>query len=107
MKKVSIIILLSVFPIILQGQLKSGYDIDVTIRGLQDSAIYLAYHFGDKQYIKDTIDLSRTGTAKFSGKEPLPQGIYMIVLPGRRYFEMLVSDDQIYSISCNYPDFLL
>jgi len=105
MKKVSIILLLSVFPILLHGQLKSGYDIDVTIRGLQDSAIFLAYHFGDKQYIKDTIDLSRTGTAKFSGKEPLPQGIYMIVLPGRKYFEILISNDQIFSVECSYDDY--
>lgn len=105
MKKVTIILLLSVFPILLNGQLKSGYDIDVSIRGLQDSAIYLAYHFGDKQYIKDTVDLSKAGRARFSGIEPLPQGIYMIVLPGRKYFEILISKDQIFSVECSYADY--
>ena len=87
------------------GQLKSGYEIDVTIRGLQDSSIFLAYHFGDKQYIKDTIALSKTGTARFSGRETLPQGIYMVVLPGRKYFEILLSDDQIFSVECSYDDY--
>ena len=69
------------------GQLKSGYEIDITIHGLQDSTIFLAYHLGDKQYIKDTIKLDKSGTAIIRGNESLAQGIYMIVLPGRKYFE--------------------
>jgi hypothetical protein len=105
MKKITITLFISVLPMFLFGQLKSGYEIDVTIRGLQDSSIFLAYHFGDKQYIKDTIALSKTGTARFSGRETLPQGIYMVVLPGRKYFEILLSDDQIFSVECSYDDY--
>jgi thiol-disulfide isomerase/thioredoxin len=105
MKKIYTILLLLVFPLLLHGQLKPGYEIDVTIRGLKDSSIYLAYHFGDKQYIKDTIALNKTGSAKFTGKEALPQGIYMIVLPGQKYFEILISNDQIFSVECFYDDY--
>jgi thiol-disulfide isomerase/thioredoxin len=65
----------------------------------------MAYHFGDKQYIKDTVILSKTGTAKFTGKEALPQGIYMIVLPGRKYFEILIPNDQYFSLECSYDDY--
>ncbi len=105
MKKTIIAILILLFPSLLFGQLKNGYEIDVTIDGLQDSSIFLAYHFGDKQYIKDTISLSKTGSAKFSGNETLPQGIYMIVLPGNKYFEILISTDQFFSLGCSYSDF--
>jgi thiol-disulfide isomerase/thioredoxin len=80
-------------------------EISITVSGLQDSTLYLAYHFGDKQYIKDTIILDRKGHAVLSGKEMLPQGIYMIVLPGKRYFEMLMSDDQQFSVFCEYRDY--
>jgi thiol-disulfide isomerase/thioredoxin len=105
MKKLTISLLITVFPLFLYGQLKGGYEIDVTIRGLQDSSIFMAYHFGDKQYIKDTVILSKTGTAKFTGKEALPQGIYMIVLPGRKYFEILIPNDQYFSLECSYDDY--
>jgi len=87
------------------GQMKKGYEIPVTISGLQDSAIFLAYHMGDKQYIKDTVKLDSKGGAVFSGAETLPQGIYMIVLPGKQYFEVLISADQHFSVSCSYTDY--
>jgi peroxiredoxin len=87
------------------GQVKKGYEIAVNISGLQDSTIFLAYHMGDKQYIKDTIKLDSKGSAVFSGEENLPQGIYMIVLPGKQYFEILMSTDQYFSVNCTYTDY--
>jgi hypothetical protein len=87
------------------GQTKSGYLIDVSIKGLSDSSVYLAYHFGDKQYIKDTVKLDKAGNGVFAGKEALPHGIYMVVLPGRKYFEMLITKDQDFSVDCEYRDF--
>jgi thiol-disulfide isomerase/thioredoxin len=86
------------------GQLKNGYAIDITIKGLEDSTVYMAYHLGDKQYIKDTIKLDRGGHGMVHGQETLPQGIYMIVLPGKKYFEFLISTGQRFSLSCNYSD---
>ena len=87
------------------GQLKNGYEIKVNIRELQDSTVFLAYHLGDKQYLKDTLKLDPDGHGVFRGTESLPQGIYMVVLPGRRYFEILISSEQFFSLSCNYSDY--
>ena len=87
------------------GQLKKGYEITVNISDLQDSTIFLAYHLGDKQYIKDTINLDKKGSGVFAGTEDLPQGIYMIVLPGKQYFEILISTDQYFTASCSYADY--
>lgn len=98
--------LLFIIPTCLSGQQIRGYKIDITIHGLQDSSIYLAYHFGDKQYIKDTIKLDKSGYGEVSGETLLPQGIYMIVLPGRKYFEILISDDQNFALTCNYSDYI-
>jgi peroxiredoxin len=104
-KTIFCFILLSTF-LSCSGQTKKGYEIAVNISGLQDSTIFLAYHLGDKQYIKDTINLDKKGSAVFSGEDNLPQGIYMIVLPGKQYFEILVSTDQYFSVSCSYTDYL-
>lgn len=99
------LILLSGFSISSSAQLNKGYEIVVNISGLQDSSIYLAYHFGDKQYIKDTVRLNSLGSGTFKGNEHLPEGIYMIVLPGKKYFEMLMSADQYFSVSCSIIDY--
>jgi hypothetical protein len=105
MKKLKLAFLLLFLPYILSAQLKPGFNIAVTIHGLKDSSIYLAYHFGEKQYIKDTIKLDNSGHGIVKGIESLPQGIYMIVLPGKQYFEFLVSDDQFFNIDCSYSDY--
>jgi thiol-disulfide isomerase/thioredoxin len=105
MRKNLLVLLLSALSLLSGGQTEKGYLIDVSIKGLSDSAIYLAYHFGDKQYINDTVNLDKSGHAVFSGRQVLPEGIYMIVLPGKTYFEVLISDDQNFSVSCSYPDF--
>ncbi len=106
MGKFFIALLLSVLPVMVFGQLKSGYEIEITLDGLPDSTVFLAYHLGDKQYIKDTLKLDRSGHGVFNGKEALPQGLYMVVFPGRKYFEVLISTDQLFSIRCVYSDYL-
>jgi hypothetical protein len=87
------------------GQTKNGYEIDLTINDLPDSTVFLAYHLGDKQYIRDTVRLDGKGHGMFKGQEILPQGIYMIVLPGRKYFEVLMTANQHFSASCFYSDY--
>jgi thiol-disulfide isomerase/thioredoxin len=105
MRNVFYVVLFSILSLSSFGQLKNGYEIDVTINDLKDSTVYMAYHLGDKQYIKDTLKLDRTGHGILNGREMLPQGIYMIVLPGKKYFEFLVSSDQYFSISCTFSDY--
>jgi thiol-disulfide isomerase/thioredoxin len=106
MGKLFLIVFLSMFPVLVFSQLNNGYDIEINIDGLQDSTIFLAYHLGDKQYIKDTLKVDKSGHAVARGKEALPQGIYMIVLPGKTYFELLISKDQNFSLHCVYTDYV-
>jgi thiol-disulfide isomerase/thioredoxin len=105
MRKLIACIIISMVSGLVFSQIKPGYEINVTINGLKDSSIYMAYHLGDKQYIQDTVVLDNYGKGVFKGKQALPQGIYMIVLPGRTYFEMLMSTDQFYSVSCSFKDY--
>jgi len=105
MKKFITAFILVILSSVTFCQVKNGYEIQVTISGLRDSSLYLAYHFGDKQYVTDTVKLDTKGQGLFSGRESLPQGIYMIVLPGRKYFELLITENQFFSLSCSYKDF--
>lgn len=70
------------------------YDIAVKINGLScDDELLLANHFGDKQYLKDTAECSN-GIFHFKGEEKLESGVYLIVLPKKNYFEVLVSENE-------------
>jgi len=98
MRNLILVIIISLYPNLIFSQVKKGYEVNLTIDGLRDSTVYLAYHLGDKQYIQDTLILDSAGKTVIEGENPLPQGIYMVVLPGRNYFEILISTDQTTSI---------
>lgn len=105
MSKISILVSLLLYLFLIpEGHSEQGYEISFRISGLADSSVYLAYHLGDKQYIRDTVITDSEGSGSFTGNEALPEGIYMIVLPGNKYFEILVSDDQHFSLECSNND---
>ena len=68
------------------SQLKNGYEIDITIHGLQDSTVFLAYHLGDKQYIKDTIKLDKAGHGIASGTGSPASGYLYDCASGKKIF---------------------
>ena len=82
----------------------SGYNIRVRIDGLQDTTLLLAYHFGNRKYIKDTIQVDTHGAGAFSGDEALPGGIYLVVMPEMNYFELLIDREQNFSIETSLEE---
>lgn len=81
-----------------------NYEIEVTIADLPDSEIYLGYYYGDKTYVRDTARLDDKGIGKFVGDSLLPQGVYIVVLPSKNYFDILVGADQKFSIETQSND---
>ncbi|MBL4754525.1 MAG: DUF5106 domain-containing protein [Flavobacteriales bacterium] len=73
---------------------KSGHNITITVKGFQDTVCYLAGYFGKKQYYKDTAAFNANGVCNFSGDEPLPPGIYSLILPGNNYFEFIINEQE-------------
>ncbi len=75
-----------------------GYKIKIKINGLKDTTLYLGYHFGDKNFVLDTIKVNNRGEGVFEGKKDLKGGIYIIILPEKSFFEILIDKDQNFSI---------
>jgi len=70
------------------------YEISVKIDGLScENELLLANHFGDKQYLRDTSECIN-GVATFRGDENLQNGVYLVVLPKKNYFEILISQNE-------------
>ncbi|MEM8892058.1 MAG: DUF4369 domain-containing protein, partial [Bacteroidota bacterium] len=88
-------------------QAQKGYDIQAKVEGFQAEEAYLAYYFGEKQYIKDTVQVE-DGLIRFTGEEPLDGGIYLIVLPPEnQYFELIVDKDQHFEVETKQEDFVM
>lgn len=82
------------------------YEIKLRVNGIKDTVCYLANYYGDKQYLKDTAKVDSKGSFAFTGKEKLPGGIYLVVLPGKRYFEIVVADEQFFSLETDTLDYV-
>ena len=82
-----------------------GYEIKVRVKGVKNGKCFLANNYGDKQYLKDSIISDANGNFTFKGKEPLEGGIYLVVLPGRKYFEIIISE-QKFSVETDTADYV-
>lgn len=91
------------------AQPSNGYEIKGKIKGAPDT-VQLAFYWGDKSKIllHERVGLTNTKTGEFTfkGDTPLPQGIYIVVLPSKGYFEFVVNDDQHFSFSTDTLDFI-
>ena len=61
---------------------------------MQDTTVIMAYYFGGKQYASDTINIVN-GKLTFSGEKALG-GIYLLVLPDGKYFELIISEQHFF-----------
>ncbi len=94
--------LFSLVFVVFSLQLKAQYSIDVHIKNLPDSTIYLCYYYGNKQYAQDTLKLDSKGRGVFQGQDTLKGGLYFVLLPGSQIFELIIDKDQKFSISTTY-----
>ncbi len=82
---------------ILPSFCQNGYVIKGKIKGLHDTVCYFGNHYGNKQYVKDTAKVDKEGNFVFKGEKKLPGGIYLIVPPSKKYFEILIDKEQNFS----------
>lgn len=85
---------IQVEPVYEEFEKKGGYEIKVKINSLKDTTIYLAFYLGNNTYMKDTTVLDANGVGVFASDSALPQGIYLVVLPRKTYFDVVVGENQ-------------
>jgi len=83
-----------------------AHKIEVTINGYEGEQVFLGYRRADKTYSKDTTSLAK-GKFTFEGPEPLPPGIYLVLMPpDNKWFEFVVTKtEQHFSVETTAPDF--
>ena len=102
--KLILVILISSFYI--KTVSSQNYKIDIKINDLQNKEIFLGYYYGDKTYVRDTTILDNNGRGTFRGDSLLGQGMYIIVMPSKNYFDILIDDDQEFSLETSTKDLI-
>lgn len=88
-------------PVILLGQ---GYRIEVTMNGLSRDTLILGEYFTSRMVPKDTVVLDLKGHGVFEGAEPFQGGLYLIYINQGKYFDLLLGDDQVLSVTSDTAD---
>ncbi len=75
-----------------ESAVAQGYRIEAILKGLKDTTAILGhYKYNGQQFIaKDTARSDASGRMVFEGKENLPGGLYLILLPGQQKLVQLV-----------------
>ncbi len=69
--------------------------IEFTVKDVHDTSAILAYYYGAKKYIYDTLAVGPTGKAIIrpkAGDLVIPGGIYLFVFPDNSYLEFIISE---------------
>jgi thiol-disulfide isomerase/thioredoxin len=67
--------------------------LNFNVNGLKDTTIFLAKYLGPKLYYADTV-VSSKGSFEFDGSKH-PRGLYAVVIPGTRYFEFIIDNEDV------------
>lgn len=83
-----------------------GHEIKIKLNDFDQKQLYLGYHYGDKQYIKDTVTVDANGYFTFQGEEPLEGGVYLVIMPpDNQYFQLLIDEyQQKFSVETSAKD---
>lgn len=83
---------------------QTGHRIEITIDNFAGDSALIANYFWDKQVIYDTVPVNQ-GKILLEGKDPIPQGMYLVALPPQNnYFELIIPADQYFSMSTDTVD---
>jgi thiol-disulfide isomerase/thioredoxin len=100
-KRILFIIVLICITFTLKAE---GYRISIQWEGLKDTSVYLAHYFDTKIYVDDTTKLDKNGKSIFKGEKKLHEGLYVLYLNEKVYFDILIGADQEFKVITNNDD---
>lgn len=83
-----------------------GHKIRIKLDNYPYQELTLGFHYGDKQYVKDTATADAEGWFTFQADTLLPCGVYLFVLkPDNSFIQVLLpADDQDFSMTTDAKD---
>ncbi|MEM9340896.1 MAG: DUF5106 domain-containing protein [Bacteroidota bacterium] len=85
------------FSFLLSG-FGQGYQIDLSIDGLDGAELLLGFHLEGKTYVKDTAAYQGAGKYVIQGDNLLDRGMYFIVRDTEILFDLVIGGDQVFEL---------
>ncbi|MFK7949370.1 MAG: redoxin domain-containing protein [Saprospiraceae bacterium] len=87
---------------------EEGHAIEFEIKNYADTQMIIAYHFGDKQYISDTLTATKPGHFLLKDKEELDPGMYIAFFPtiGKSFEFLINKGEQHFKLSTDTESFI-
>jgi thiol-disulfide isomerase/thioredoxin len=88
------------------ANVKPGFNIKIKLENYAATELVLGFHYGEKQYVKDTAVVDADGWFTFSADTLLPPGIYLLVLkPDNNFLQILMPEnDQEFTLTSDVKD---
>ncbi len=74
------------------------------IKGAEDTTIFLANYYGEKLYYADTAYSDSNGKFSFKSVPEQEEGKYAVVIPGPKFFELIIADGEEIEMSTDTSD---
>ncbi len=88
------------------GKAQDAYKINVKIKNTPSKEIYLGFYYDNNKYVKDTAKAVKPGEFVFSGDTKLEKGLYLIVLENMVMFDLLIDDNQHFTLETDTLDLI-
>lgn len=76
----------------------SNYAIKVKAPDLKMDKLFLGQYYMGKLYVQDSLSLDKKGTGVFTADKKLSEGMYVLYLKSGKYADLLIGDDQVFTI---------
>ena len=86
--------------------LAQKYSIFGKVDGMPDGEVLLGYYYGDKQFVKDTVE-SHHGFFHFESEEDLESGMYFVLLPGKQFCQLIIDETRNFSFETSSDNMIL
>lgn len=93
-----------IFVTVCQFCWSQGYSIEIEIEGLKGNTLILGHYFNGNTYTEDTAIVQSPGKYVFKDDHYLDPGMYFLLLDNNWLFDIVVGEDQSFSLSTKSPD---
>jgi len=98
--------LLTLISAILFQFVDAQYKIEIQVNPLKNDTLILAHYFNKTFSVQDTGFINLNGKAVLEGNNSLPQGLYLVYISPSLRFDIIIGEDQIFTIKTDTSDFI-
>jgi len=79
-------------------RLSGQHRIKITMPAFAGDTLILGHYFRESLIIQDSAILNNKGQGEFFGDKKLPSGLYLVYLPNKNRFDLLIDKNQVFSV---------